>query len=170
MNNMTRKFLAAGLLASALTLVGCKSDTSAEQDGTTQGTTDQGMTTTPAEDTDTGTPPGTGGAGTDDVGKTRQSDDDLRTPYEDPLLTPEDESVREAESESEPGVHDDDPGTGGAGFETEATDDDFLEDDDILNEGGNPGDYTRIPDSPADTVPEDASNTLHESQIPEGTR
>jgi hypothetical protein len=164
MKIMNRKFLAAGLLAGTLTFVGCKSDTSAERTGDTPqtppaGTTDQGTTPPPTEGTGTQPNPGTGGSG--DVSKTKQSDDNLRMPEEDPLRTPENESIRDAESEDERGVHDDNAGTGGSGFGNEA-------DDDVLNEGGNVDDTTRIPDSPADTTPE--NNMMNESQIPEGTR
>jgi hypothetical protein len=148
MKIMNGKFLAAGLLAGALTFAGCSSPRSAER-------TDQGEA---ADGTSTGTQtaPGTGGSG---ISKTKQSDDNLRMPREDPLRTPESESVRDAEAE--PGVHDNDPGTGGSGFSNEAPDDASQ---DILNEGGNVDDTTRIPDSPADTTPEDLS------QIPEGAR
>jgi hypothetical protein len=166
MKIMNRKFLAAGLLAGALTFVGCKSDTSAERTGDTPqtppaGTTDQGTTTPPTEGTDTQTNPGTGGSG--DVSKTKQSDDNLRMPKEDPLRTPENESIRDAEDER--GVHDNNAGTGGSGFGNEVSDD---VNDDVLNEGGNVDDTTRIPDSSADTMPED--NMTNASPIPEGTR
>lgn len=155
MKIMNRKFLAAGLLASALTFVGCKSDSSAERkDDSTQ---------TPPAGTDTQTNPGTGGSG--DVSKTKQSDDNLRMPKEDPLRTPENESIRDAESEDERGVHDNNAGTGGSGFGNEVSDD---VNEDELNEGGNVDDTTRIPDSPADTTPED--NMTDASPIPEGTR
>lgn len=155
MKIMNRKFLAAGLLASALTFVGCKSDSSAERkDDSTQ---------TPPAGTDTQTNPGTGGSG--DISKTKQSDDNLRMPKEDPLRTPEPESIRDAESEDERGVHDNNAGTGGSGFGNEVSDD---VNDDVLNEGGNVDDTTRIPDSPADTTPED--NMTDASPIPEGTR
>jgi hypothetical protein len=157
MKNMTRKFLAAGLIATALTFVGCKSDKSAEQPADTTQGTDTGTTTTPTEGT--GTDPGTGGAGTEDVSKTKASDDNLRMPYEDPLRTPESESIRDAERENERGVHDKDSGTGGSGFPTEATDDN-------LDQGGN-ADDTTFPE-PMDTTPDD--NMINESQIPEGTR
>lgn len=168
MKIMNRKFLTVGLLAGALTFVGCKSDKSAERtDDTTQtppaGTTDQGTTTPPAEGTGTQTDPGTGGSG--DVSKTKQSDDNLRMPEEDPLRTPEDESIQDAESEDERGVHDNNAGTGGSGFSNDANND---VNDDALNEGGNVDDTTRIPDSPADTTPDD--NLSNESQIPEGVR
>jgi len=156
MKIMSRKFLAAGLLAGALTFVGCKSDKSAE---TPSDTTDQGTTPPPTEGTGTQTDPGTGGSG--DISKTKQSDDNLRMPEEDPLRTPEPESIRDAESEDERGVHDDNAGTGGSGFGNEAT-------DDSLNQGGNVDDTTRIPDSPADTTPDD--NMSNESQFPEGVR
>lgn len=164
MKIMNRKFLAAGLLAGALTFVGCKSDSSAERTGDPSqappaGTTDQGTTTPPAEGTGTQTAPGTGGSG--DVSKTKQSDDNLRMPEEDPLRTPENESIRDAESEDERGVHDNNEGTGGSGFGNEIN-------DDVLNEGGNVDDTTRIPDSPTDAPPED--NVSNESQLPEGTR
>jgi hypothetical protein len=165
MKIMNRKFLAAGLLAGALTFVGCKSTTSAEQTGTNtqtpaEGTTDQGTTT---EGTGTQTNPGTGGSG--DVSKTKQSDDNLRMPNEDPLRTPENESIRDAESEDERGVHDNNAGTGGSGFGNDVTND---VNDDALNEGGNVDDTTRIPDSPADTTPDDGMT--NDSQLPEGTR
>jgi hypothetical protein len=160
MKNMTRKFLAAGLLATALTFVGCKSNTSAEQGGTT---TDQG-TTTPAEGTGTGTDTGgTGGAGTDDISTTKQSDDNLRHPENDWLRTPEQEGIRESESEDERGAHDNNAGTGGSGFGTEAT-------EEPLNEGGNIGGDTRIPDSPADTLPEDVDNSMNEGERPDDMR
>jgi hypothetical protein len=169
MKIMNRKFLAAGLLAGALTFVGCKSDKSAERTGdTTQtppaDTTDQGTTTPPAEGTGTQTNSGTGGSG--DISKTKQSDDNLRMPREDPLRTPESESIRGAESEDERGVHDDKPGTGGSGF-TNDVDNDVKDDD--LNEGGSVDDTTRIPDSPAGTSP-DNNPMMNETQIPEGTR
>jgi hypothetical protein len=162
MKNMTRKFLAAGLIATALTFVGCKSNTSAEQ-GTTP---DQGTTTTPAEgtgtgtDTGTGTTPGTGGGGTgtEDVSKTKSSDDNLWQPEDDPYRTPERESIEDAAREDERGAHDNKPGTGGAGFPTEPTDDN-------LDQGGN-ADDTTLP--PMDPTPDD--NMINESQIPEGTR
>jgi hypothetical protein len=80
-------------------------------------------------------------------------------PEEDPLRTPENESIRDAESE--PGVHDD-PGTGGSGFGNDA----LEPTDDNLNEGGNVDDMFRVPDSPADTTPE----ILDDSQIPESAR
>jgi hypothetical protein len=161
MKNMTRKFLAAGLIASALTFVGCKSDTSGErEDDTTQGTT-----TTPTEgtstDTGTQTPPGTGGSGTENISKTKQSDDNLRMPYEDPLRTPEPESIRDAEREDERGVHDEDPGTGGSGFESEPT-------DEPLDQGGNVDGINRDSDNPSDVPSED--DMMEESQIPEGAR
>jgi len=165
---ITMKFLAAGLLAGALTFVGCKSDTSAARpDDTTQTTPAPGTEGTGTEGTGTGTegttpPPGTGGSG--DVSKTKQSDDNLRMPEEDPLRTPENESIRDAESE--PDVHDNsavDPGTGGSGF-----DDDNDAIDESLNPGGNVDDTRRIPGSPADTVPED--NMSSGSEIPEGAR
>lgn len=158
----TMKFLAAGLLASALTFVGCKSDSSAERTGE--------PTTAPATGTDTGTegtgtsttpPPGTGGSG--DISKTKQSDDNLRMPEEDPLRTPESESIRDAESE--PGVHDNrnvDPGIGGSGF----PDDSAI--DEPLNPGGNVDETLRTPGSPADIVPE--NNLNNDSTLPENTR
>ncbi len=157
MKIMNRKFLAAGLLASALTFAGCKSDTSAEHPGDTSqtpspGTTDQGTAPPPAEGTGTQTPPGTGGSGTEDISKTKQSDDNLRMPEEDPLRTPEDERVRDAEREDERGVHDSERGTGGSGFGDEAT-------DEPLNEGGNAD----------DTVPPH-NKMMNETQIPESTR
>ena len=156
MKILNRKFLAAGLLASALTFVGCKSDSSAERKDDTMQTppadTTEGTTTTPAEGTDTQTSPGTGGSGTENISKTKQTDDNIRYPREDPLRTPEPESIRDAESEDERGVHDSELGTGGSGFEDEAT-------DDSLNEGGNVDDTT---------PPQD--NMINETQIPEGTR
>lgn len=159
MKNLNRKFLAAGLLASALAFVGCKSDKAAERTDTTeQGTTTEGTTTEGTQ-----TDPGTGGAGTQDINKTRQTDDNLRMPEEDPMRTRESESIRE--SEQEPGVHDEDPGTGGAGFGTEATEEPLDEPlFEPLNEGGNVDDYTRVPDSPADTVPEEGAR---DEQLPE---
>ncbi|HYI00145.1 hypothetical protein [Hyalangium sp.] len=168
----TKKFLAAGLLAGALTFIGCKSDSSAER---TEGTPDTTQTTpstgTPGEGsttegTSTGTetpPPGTGGSGESDISKTKQSDDNLRMPEEDPLRTPENESIRDAEKESEPGVHDE-PGTGGAGFGNDA----LEPTEDNLNEGGNVDDMFRVPDSPADTTPEDG--LTEDTQLPEGAR
>lgn len=141
------KFLAAGLLASALTFVGCKSNSSAER-------TDPPMAPATGTDTGTGTNanPGTGGSG--DISKTKPSDDNLRMPEEDPLRTPQNESIRDAESE--PGVHDNsavDPGIGGSGFDTgdSAT-------DETLNPGGNVDDTLRTPSSPADIVPNDNLN------------
>jgi hypothetical protein len=159
MKIMNRKFLAAGLLAGALTFVGCKSDSSAERtDDTSQ------MPPADAEGTGTQTNPGTGGSG--DVSKTKQSDDNLRMPREDPLRTPENESIRDAESEDERGVHDNNAGTGGSGFSNDVNKD---VNDDILNEGGNVDGATRIPDSPSDTTP-DGNPMMDETQIPEGTR
>jgi hypothetical protein len=145
------KMLVAGLLAGSLTFMGCKSDTSAERtDDTTQtGTgTDTGTGTTGEQGTGTTTPPDTGGSGT------KQTDDNLRMPEEDPLRTPESESIRDAEAE--PGVHDDGtldpgPGVGGSGVDT-GLDNDVPDDD--LNEGGNISDDFRMPDSPADDLPE----------------
>jgi hypothetical protein len=184
MKIMNKKFLVAGLLAGALTFVGCKSDSSAEK-----GTTEPAQTPPPATGTDTGTgtdtsgtsaTPGTGGAGQEkldctiqqgtggaggagDISKTKQSDDNLRMPEDDPLRTKDPDTVRQGESEE--GVHEGDiispePGTGGSGFETEPVPDN-------LNEGGNI-DERRIPDSPADVVPEGVMDDS--SQIPEGTR
>ena len=162
MKNMTRKFLAAGLIATALTFVGCKSDKSAEQTDTT---TDQGTTTTPAEGTgtgtDTGTDPGTGGAGTEDISKTKQSDDNLRHPEDDWLRTPEQEGIRESEREDERGAHDNNAGTGGAGFGTEGT-------DEPLDQGGNVDGINRDSDMPSDVPAED--NVMDEDQLPEGAR
>jgi len=166
----TMKFLAAGLLAGALTFVGCKSTTSAEQGGTPTGTgttgtgTDTGTTGTGTgtEGTGTGTNPGTGGAGsTDDISRTKQSDDNLRMPEEDPLRTPESESIRGAESESEPGIHDN-PGIGGSGFG------DDTATDETLNPGGNVDDTLRTPGSPADIVPDEGLNG--DNDLPEGVR
>lgn len=164
----TMKFLAAGLLASALTFVGCKSNTSAERtdEPTTAPATGTGTDTgtgTGTEGTGTSTtpPPGTGGSG--DISKTKQSDDNLRMPEEDPLRTPESESIRDAESE--PGVHDNsqvDPGIGGSGF----PDDSAI--DEPLNPGGNVDETLRTPSSPADIVPE--NNLNNDSTLPENTR
>jgi hypothetical protein len=163
----TMKFLAAGLLAGALTFVGCKSDSSAERPAdttqTTPATGEQGTGTgTEGTGTSTGTSenPGTGGSG--DISKTKQSDDNLRMPREDPLRTPEQESIRDAESESEPDVHDN-PGIGGSGF----PDDDSAVDE-TLNPGGNIDDTLRTPGSPADIVPDDSLS--NDSLIPEGER
>ena len=178
MKIMNRKFLVAGLLAGALTFVGCKSDSSAEK-----GSTEPAQTMPPATGTDTsGTSetPGTGGSGKEkldctiqqgtggsgsggDISKTKQSDDNLRMPEDDPLRTRDPDTVRQGESEE--GVHEGDilnpePGTGGAGFETEPV-------PDSLNEGGNI-DERRVPESPADVVPEGVMDDS--SQIPEGTR
>jgi hypothetical protein len=164
----TMKFLAAGLLASALTFVGCKSNSAAEKTDTTTapatGTgTDTGTGTgTGTEGTGTTTNPGTGGSG--DISKTKQSDDNLRMPEEDPLRTPQPESIRDAESE--PGVHDNsavDPGTGGSGF---GTDDSAT--DETLNPGGNVDDRLRTPSSPADIVPDDSTSS--DSTLPESGR
>jgi hypothetical protein len=191
-----RKFLVAGLLASALTFVGCKSDSSAERSGTTEptqtppatgtgtdttgtgtdttgtgttpgGTGGAGMTKPPSEKLDcTVVPPsGTGGAGSSggDISKTKQSDDNLRMPEDDPLRTKDPDTVRQGETEQ--GVHEGDiispePGTGGSGFENDAVDDN-------LNEGGNV-DELRTPSSPEDVVPDGVTDDS--SQIPEGTR
>jgi hypothetical protein len=159
------KFLVAGLLAGTLTFVGCKSDTSADR-GTepTEGTSTGTGTDTGTEGTGTSTDPGTGGSG---PSKTKQSDDNLRMPEEDPLRTPEDESVRDAEQE--PGVHDDatlDPGVGGSGTGGSGVEDVTEEDD--LNEGGNPHEDFRIPDSPTDVVPDEGMND--DLDLPEGAR
>jgi hypothetical protein len=153
----TMKFLAAGLLASALTFVGCSSNKSADR---TDRVTDP-MTTTGDDRTGTETDNGTGGAG--DTNTTMPPDDSLRTPESEPLRTPESESIRDAESE--PGVHDNsavDPGTGGAGFG-----DDDATIDETLNPPGEADETLRIPDSPADTVPDTMSGN---SEIPEGAR
>ena len=155
MKTMTRKFLAAGLIATALTFVGCKSDKSAEQPADATQGTDTG--TTPTEGT--ATDPGTGGAGTEDISKTKQSDDNLRMPYEDPLRTPESESIRDAERENERGVHDDNAGTGGSGFPNEAI-------DEPLDLGGNIDD-TRDSDMPSDVPAEDG---VMDESFPEGAR
>lgn len=161
------KYLAAGLLASALTFVGCKSDSSAERTdtpmapatgtGTNTGTGTGTSTGTEGTGTSTGTNanPGTGGSGdTSDISKTKQSDDNLRMPEEDPLRTPQQESIRDAEAE--PGVHDNsavEPGTGGSGFDTG---DSAV--DETLNPGGNVDNTLRTPSSPADIVPDDNLN------------
>jgi hypothetical protein len=158
------KFLAAGLLASALTFVGCKSNSSAERTEPTPepATTTEGTSTgTGTEGTNTNPNPGTGGSG--DVSKTKPSDDNLRMPEEDPLRTPEPESLRDAESE--PGVHHNspsEPGTGGSGFGNE----DAI--DETLNPGGNVDERLRTPSSPADIVPDDATSS--DSEIPESAR
>ena len=146
-----RKFLVAGLLAGALTFVGCKSDKSAER------SPDATQTMPPADNTTAppATNPGTGGSGDytgeSNISTTKQSDDNLRMPEDDPLrLKDGDKSIRD--SESEQGVHknsaahpklDPNSGTGGAGFNGDATDDN-------LNDGGNVDDSVRIPDSPMD--------------------
>lgn len=168
MKTTYRKFLVAGLLAGALTFVGCKSDKSAERTGETPDT----MQTTPPPPpatTDqhapppagTETNPGTGGSG--GISKTKQSDDNLRMPEEDPLRTKEQESIRD--SEAEPGVHrkdTDGPGTGGSGLGNDATPDD-------LNEGGNVDDTHRGLGQPRDTAtPDEPLN--EDSQIPPGAR
>ena len=177
----TMKFLAAGLLAGTLTFVGCKSNTSAEQGGTTTGDTgatgtgtDTGTGTGSGTGTGTGTgtnpgtggsgdiDPGTGGSGADDIGQTKSTDDNLRMPNEDPLRTPQNESIRDAESESEPGIHDE-PGIGGSGFG-----DDDATTDETLNPGGNVDDTLRTPGSPADIVPED--HMSGDSELPEDMR
>ncbi|MBN1205265.1 MAG: hypothetical protein JXB05_10105 [Myxococcaceae bacterium] len=146
------QFLVAGLLAGTLTFVGCKSDKSGETPPGTDATQDTGTptgeqptegTSTPPEGT--GTEPGTGGSGSE----TKPSDDNLRMPEEDPMRTRDEESAREAESE--PGVHDPATGgTGGSGF----PEDDTMDEGD-LNEGGNADEDFRVPDSPADTIPEE---------------
>jgi hypothetical protein len=169
----TMKFLAAGLLAGALTFVGCKSDSSAERTGEatqpapttgTEGTGTEGTGTegTGTEGTGTTPTPGTGGSG--GASKTKQSDDNLRMPREDPLRTPENESIRDAESE--PHVHDNsavEPGTGGSGLG-----DDEAATDETLNPGGNVDNTLRTPGSPADVVPEDTMSI--DSELPEGAR
>lgn len=159
-----QKFLVVGLLAGALTFVGCKSEKSAER---TPDTTE----TTPATGTNTGTGtdttnpstnPGTGGSGDSGgtISTTKQSDDNLRMPEDDPLrLKHGDKSVRDGESEQ--GVHENTPppsklqpnsGTGGSGFDRDANDDN-------LNDGGNVDDKLRIPESPSDrTTPDGVSN------------
>ncbi len=152
MKSSTTKFLVAGLAAGALALTGCKSDTSAER-------TEEPAT----EEMDEGT----GGAGT----QTKQSDDNLRMPYEDPFRTPEEESIREAADEFPPEKQDEvdetpEPGTGGAGFDNSLIEDEPEE----LNEGGNINDDYRFPDSPADELPPDTSVMDEELDIPEGTR
>lgn len=189
-----RKFLVAGLLAGALTFVGCKSDKSAEKGGMTEpaqtppptDTTGTG-TGTGTDTSGTGTNPGTGGAGTSgttkaphesycppqsgtggsgdtggEISKTKQSDDNLRMPEDDPLRTKDPDTVRQGESEQ--GVHEGDilepkSGTGGSGFTNDAADDN-------LNEGGNV-DQRRIPESPADGTPHGVTEG---NQIPEGSR
>lgn len=167
------KFLAAGLLASALTFVGCKSNSSADRTDTTTAPatgTDTGTgTSTGTEGTGTSTGtnanPGTGGSGdSSDISKTKQSDDNLRMPEEDPLRTPENESIRDAESE--PGVHDNsaaDPGIGGSGFDTGDS-----STDETLNPGGNVDDTLRTPSSPSDINPDSDINS--DSTLPESTR
>jgi hypothetical protein len=173
MKTMTRKFLVAGLIAGALTFVGCKSDSSAERTPPPAGT----MQTPPPPDTTPGpgtqsrpppagteTNPGTGGSGT--ISTTKQSDDNLRMPEDDPLrLKTGDKNVRDAESEQ--GVHENsavspEPGTGGSGFNRDAI-------DNSLNEGGNVDDTVKDPQAPLDRqVP---YNPLRpDSQIPEGSR
>ena len=165
----TMKFLAAGLLAGALTFVGCKSDSSAQRpDDTSQttpatGTEGSGTNTgTGTEGSGTNTTPGTGGSG--HISKTKQSDDNLRMPEEDPLRTKENESIRGAEAE--PSVPDNcevAPGTGGSGFP-----DDDAAIDESLNPGGNLDNTRRTPGSPADIVPD--NSVTDDSQIPEDTR
>jgi hypothetical protein len=150
------KFLVAGLLAGTLTFVGCKSDTSAERTAEPTDTTTE----------DTEAAPGTGGSG---PSKTKTSDFNIRMPYEDPLRLSEEERSREAEAEAEPGVHEDatrDPGVGGSGVGGSSVEDVTEEDD--LNEGGNIIDHRRIPDSPADVVPDEGMT--NETDLPEGAR
>ncbi|MFL5348586.1 MAG: hypothetical protein ACJ8AT_27640 [Hyalangium sp.] len=163
-----QKFLVAGLLAGALTFVGCKSDKSAERPPDTTQTTPPAGTGTDTTGTGTGTStgtqtnPGTGGSGNSDgqISTTKQSDDNLRMPEDDPLrLKNGDKSIRDAESEQ--GVHENTPatpklepnsGTGGSGLNNDATDDN-------LNDGGNVDDSLRIPDSPADrSTPDGVTN------------
>jgi hypothetical protein len=157
------KLLVAGLLAGSLAFVGCKSNDSTERpDDTTEGT---GTGTTGEQGT--GTEPGTGGSGT----KTKQSDDNLRMPYEDPLRTPEEESIQDAESEAEPGVHRDpnlDPGAGvgGSGLDT-GMDSDVI--DNEPNVGGNINDGLRAPNMPADVVTPD-DPMLNDDEVPEDLR
>ncbi|WP_224367917.1 hypothetical protein [Hyalangium versicolor] len=168
-----KKFLVAGLLAGALTFVGCKSDSSAERTGTTDttqtpatGTDTSGTNTGTGTDTsNTGTNPGTGGSGDADISTTKPSDDNLYMPEDDPLRTKQDDTVRQGESEQ--GVHDNtalppESGTGGSGLDNN----DAI--DDNLNDGGNVDDL-RIPDSPQDVRP-DGLGSDSQSQIPEGAR
>ncbi|WP_224249280.1 hypothetical protein [Hyalangium gracile] len=183
MKIMNRKFLVAGLIAGALTFVGCKSNSGAETGtGTTDTTTGTGTgtdttgtgtgtgTDTSGSGTGTGTTtdPGTGGSGSD-ISTTKQSDDNLRMPEDDPMRTRESESIRD--SEAEPGVHDDttlppESGTGGAGFGDDAIDNNPMDDD--LNPGGNVDDL-RTPESPSDYVSPDGL-TDDTSDLPEGAR
>ena len=162
------KLLVAGLLAGSLTFMGCKSNDSAERtDGTTEGTgTGMGTEGTEGTGTGTGTDPGTGGSGTD----TKQSDDNIRMPYEDPLRTPESESVRDAESET--GVHHDtdlDPGAGvGGSGEESGMESDII--DVGPNEGGNINDDFRSPDMPADPVTPEDRMLNDDLDVPEGSR
>jgi hypothetical protein len=165
-----RKFLVAGLLAGALTFVGCKSDKSAERP---PDTTETPPTTGTGTGTDTGTGTGTGTTGTNpgtggsgDISTTKQSDDNLRMPEDDPYrLKDGDKNIRD--SESEQGVHKGTPGTpesgtGGSGFNRDASDDN-------LNEGGNVDDSLRIPENPSDrTTPDGVTNDS--GQLPEDAR
>lgn len=157
-----RKFLVAGLLAGALTFVGCKSEKSAERTPDTTETMPATGTGTDNTGTSTGTNPGTGGSGNtnSNISTTKQSDDNLRMPEDDPLrIKNGDKNIRDGESEQ--GVHENsaahpnlDPnsGTGGSGLDRDAIDDN-------LNDGGNVDDSVRIPDSPMDrTTPDGVTN------------
>ncbi len=161
-----QKFLVAGLLAGALTFVGCKSEKSAER------TPDTTQTAPPTGTGTTGTctNAGTGGSGgSSNISTTKQSDDNLRMPEDDPLrLKDGDKSIRDAESEQ--GVHENTPakpklnpnncGTGGSGSSSGETDDN-------LNDGGNVPTRLRIPDSPMERATPDGV-TNDNTQAPEG--
>lgn len=76
-----RTLLVTGLLTGALTFVGCSSATPAVRESPYKDNTN---------------------AGSGHISKTKQSDDNLRMPLEDPLWTKESESIVAAENE--PGV------------------------------------------------------------------
>jgi hypothetical protein len=83
-----RKLLSIGLITGALTLAGCATSHAPEESPYKEG------------------PYG-------HISKTKQSDDNLEMPLEDPLRTKQHESVRAAALE--PGVHENEEGTGGSG-------------------------------------------------------
>ncbi len=91
-----RKLFVVGLLASAMTFVGCQSDISAARES-------------PYEDN---SPLGSG-----HISETKQSDDNLRMPLEDPLRTRQRENVRAAavEPNVEEAPGEETFGTGGSG-------------------------------------------------------